>query len=85
MLVPTDGDCKGSGSGSYLSNLHWVSVGGTGSVWSISEFGDVVVPAGMGAALLSHVFLRGGVYFLGGKYGGDDNVFIAVGGKVPKM
>ncbi len=62
-----DGDCKGTVTGSYQSNLDWVWLGGTGSVQSIRAFCALVSPALMGAERISCGFLWGGVYFSAGE------------------
>ncbi len=63
----SDVDCKGTVTGSYLSNLDWVWLGGTGSVRSISAFHAVVAQARMGAELISRSFHWGRVYFSAGE------------------
>ncbi len=62
-----DGDCKGTVTGSYRSNLDWVWLGGTGSVQSIRAFHALVSPALMGAERILRSFLWGGVYFSAGE------------------
>ncbi len=62
-LRHSDGDCKGTVTGSYPSNLDWVGLGGTGSIRSISAFCAVVAQACMGAESILRSFRWGGVYF----------------------
>ncbi len=66
-LRHSEGDCKGTVTGSYPSNLDCVWLGGTGSVRSISAFHAVVAQARMGAELILHSFCWGGVYFSAGE------------------
>ncbi len=66
-LRHSDGDCKGTVTGSYRSILDWVWLGGTGSVRSISAFRAVVAQARMGAESISRGFRWGGLYFLAGE------------------